>query len=473
MDFLTLRRGALRLSSLLIIFVFIAAIVPDPAYGQARTEITDGPAWVLVASNESVTVEDASGSHDVSQAGIYLVNTWSDERRGPYLVNELMSFTEDEEGNVYIGDSNIFDMAITPDEKTVLVSDFGNSRISFLDVSNPIPKPVYLGAVYLDMFAEDIAITADGKYALVSDGGYSPLLIVIDITQREVIYQMRLPFYGDPEEDPLHDGDAQAVAVSADGTVIVADYMGGVIHFLTIDGDGRLTYFGHHQFFLNYDGELVDNPGVNDYRMWPINVAIAPDGETVLVSNAFSYTDPSLDPLVNRYCLGVYHITAPGVVEFAGVVTDLPRAMQSIAFDDNGDKAYMYGNNGQIDCSINEEEELICTILEMDGLYVLDILGPGQVSFNPGETVELTHNTSGQFFGVDTILVYDQKAYLSYPTNFIDNFLFPERTLSVVDLNTSTLTDIPWGLVADGVVPLGMAGRHFIPIPVYLPLVVK
>jgi len=65
----------------------------------------------------------------------------------------------------------------------------------------------------------------------------------------------------------------------------------------------------------------------------PSNVVIAPDGQTVFVCDAAPYNnDPGYVNDNPRYAVGIYQIVAPGVLSFTGVITNLTRAPQSIAF---------------------------------------------------------------------------------------------------------------------------------------------
>ncbi|MAT43483.1 MAG: hypothetical protein CL609_14195 [Anaerolineaceae bacterium] len=455
----------LVLSLTLLIVVGVAA-VPKPVSAEEDVGITDGPGWVIVASNESIIVNE----REIDAAAIYVVNTGSNIKYGPFLIDELMVYDESLDPRVPTG-SQIFDVTLTPDGFTALVSDFGNGLIHFIDVSKPIPRPpVYLGSVKLDMFAEDIAISSDGKYALISDGGFTKYVYVINIAQQEVVYQMVLPRVESSVPNVFFDAYANAVAVSDNGTVIIADYFGNAVHSLLLDEDGRLTYLGSHQYYLSKTGEVIFNLTSDDFRIGPVNVAIAPDGVTVLVSNATAYYDDSLDIYDHQYSVGVYRITSPGVIEFVEVVNGLSHAMQSIVFNETGDKAYMHGNGSVTDCQF-VDSVFGCTNLN-DGLFVMDILGSGNVQFNDTQSTELSHYTSSQLFGVDTIAFFDQKAYLTYPTISIMLEEYPNRTLSVVDLQSFTLTDVDWGLTEE-ITPIGLTVRQFIPVEIYLPIISK
>lgn len=449
-----------------LVLAFGMAAGPKPVTAEEAVGLTDGPGWVIVASNENTIIDE----REVTAAAIYVVNTGSNIKYGPYLIDEMMVYDETSDPRVPSG-SQIFDLALTPDGLTALVSDFGHGLIHFIDVSNPIPKPpVYLGSVKLDMFAEDIAISSDGKYALVSDGGFAEYVYVINIARQEVIYQMVLPTVESSVPNEYFSAYANAVAVSENGTVIIADYFSSAVHALLLDEDGRLTYLGSHQYFLSKTGEVVNVLTGEDFWSGPVNVAIAPDGVTVLVSNATAYYDDSLEIYDHQFSVGVYRITAPGEIEFVEVINGLSHAMQSIVFNEAGDKAYMHGNGSVIDCQ-TVDSVFECSYPN-DGLFVMDILGPGNVQFNDSQSTDLSHYTSSQLFGVDTIAFYDQKAYLTYPNTSIATDEYPTRTLSVVDLETFTLTDVDWGS-SEVIAPVGLSVRHFIPIEIYLPVVSK
>jgi DNA-binding beta-propeller fold protein YncE len=74
----------------------------------------------------------------------------------------------------------LFDVVITPNGKTAIVSNFGDSRLYFIDISNGFNPPTTLPtSVRTGMFAEDMVVTPDGQYVLVTDGGFSPYISVI------------------------------------------------------------------------------------------------------------------------------------------------------------------------------------------------------------------------------------------------------------------------------------------------------
>ena len=291
----------------------------------------------------------------------------------------------------------LLDVAITPDGKTAIVSNFGASAIYIVDISGGFNgTPTVKGSIYTTLFAEDIAITPNGKYALVTDGGLSSQIGVFDIANQSLVQLKNIGGL-----------DAQAIAVTPDGQMaIVADYLDGSIHSFWIGEDGRLTY---------NETQLIR-------PQWPVNIAISPDGKTVIVPGAFSSQ------------VAVFLIDSQHNLCFKENLLLPSRGSQSCVFSPDGTKAYILvnGNFGK------------GTLVS-----VLNVSGPGQVSVSGTViTVEPTRGT-GQFFGVDTIALDPSGNYLyvTNPTSFgvIAGF-------SVLDLTTNTqmglytVTGIPTGI---------------------------
>jgi hypothetical protein len=141
--------------------------------------------------------------------------------------------------------------------------------------------------------------------------------------------------------------------------------------------------------------------------------------------------------------------------------------MQTITFNEAGNQAVMLGNGGMTHDGTASPMDVYLN----DRLYVMDILGPGEVAFNSDDTADLLRNTQSQLFGVDGLAVIQGKAYASYPTISIDSTLYPERYISVVDLNTFEVTQVDWGLTASKT-PVGVAAviPHYYQ---YIPLITK
>jgi WD40 repeat protein len=419
-----------------------------PKTANAQSEINDTQTalvseqmdngWVAVVSYESV-VDDKLGALEYDE--LYFINNRTQTKIGPFLRDELSG--TDKNGNPDGGD--VFDIAITPDNKTALITSFGKSLLHFVDISNPY-KPVYLGVLKMARFTEDIAITADGRYALISDGGYSPNLYSVDIAKRKLAYELIMPAYAHTEKgDPIY-GYTNGVDVSKNGDVVAADYIGGAVHYMTIEPDGSLIYKSSIRYFHNFAGDISYEPKKDYWPIRPVNVTFSPDGKTVLVADVSDYYDNKLEKYTKAYGMGVLRLTQPGQIELTEVITGLPHSMQSFAFSENGDKVVCLGNNaGAYDASLKPSDSSA-----LDAVYVMNVLGPGDISFDPAKFVTLERYTSSQLFGVDGLAVVKDNVYISYPTYSMDKFLYPDRYISIVNLNTLELKPIFWVKTAVG-----------------------
>ena len=422
---------SLSMAALLLAGVIFLASRAGEAVQTARAATADGPELA-----EKVIVVNITGT-------INIIDTATDIVYGPYLSGTLGS----QEGGT-------LDIAITPDGNTALISNFGDSAVYFVDISNPF-SPTFIVSTTLPLYAEDIAITANGRFALVTDGGLASSIATLDLISHTLVYTTE-----------LETRDAQAVAIAPNGTVVVADYLHSEISALKLEDNGVLTYMGSYSYTINADGvvtptssivaqplEILGNPDQTapDFQsgvsavptttlMWPVNIAIAPDGQTVLVCNAYPYWSNETSA---RFHLGVYQVTEPGMLTFSTVVTGLSRAVQSVAFSPDGHRAYLSGNG-----MVNDEEY---PYDNFDRLLVLDIFGPGDVNLASNYAVDYPRITTGQFFGVDTITLANGKLYLGYPTSSgVDNIL---RVINVDDFSTFKLemSGYPIGV---GVIPV-------------------
>jgi len=398
--------GLLRFASVLAANVLMAVDEKPVQSPQAVDAVTPGVGhWILTANMVS--------------SSLRIVNTANNEVYGPFLQDELGS---DGGGR--------FDVVVTPDGKTALISNFGDSTVYIVNMANPI-SPSVITSVTIPYFAEDMDITPDGKYALVTDGGFSSKVASINIVSGTLVYTAE-----------LGTAQAQAVAIAPDGTVIVADYWNQAVHTLLVDDMGAIIT-NVNTYTYTYPGYVI-----TDTNGWPrpINIGIAPDGKTVIVCDAISST------------IGVYQILAPGVLTFTGVVTGLQGTFpydglsnpgaQSVAFNEAGDKAYVIMNHFVYSYTAYE-----------DRLAVLDINGPGQVSLDAGGVVTVPHMTGSQFFGVDTIVVADNKAYVGYPTGSLAG---DSTNLAIVNLTDYSVTTT-MVLSRDVSLPTGVAA-----LPIHL-----
>lgn len=440
-----------RIWGILAILLLCVAIAA-PSVAHASTPATSsGMHWLVVTGSEL-----AEGSATDIYDALYTIDADTNTVYGPFLKNELTAFTE--AGAPQGGDT--FDLVVTPDGKTALVSAFGSSKIHFVDITDPL-NPVYLSFVTLTFFAEDIALTPDGRFALVTDGGFTPYVAVIDIATRVQISLLDMTDqFTDPDTGDPYSGYANAVAVAPNNTVLMAEYFSGMLHTAILADDGTLTYNATYQYFVSEDGTVTTDPSSDPDTVYsafrPVNITIAPDGVTVLVSDAGSYTAvPTASQYTYQYTVGVYRISAPGVLEFEGAITGLDHALQTIAFGNYGRVGAGLGNNA------GTYDSVTGPAYENDRLYTIEVLAPGMVEIDPLKSVDLLRVTTSQLFGVDGLTIYRGNAYATYPTKPIEAELYPERYVSVVNLGSQTLTQIDWGPSST----YQLAGIAGVPIP--------
>ncbi|HPH97925.1 MAG TPA: hypothetical protein PKW33_17065 [Anaerolineaceae bacterium] len=381
---------------------------------------------------------------DNAENGLYTINTNTDEVFGPFLENKLGS-----EGG------GLFDVTVTPDGKTAILSNFGDSNLFFVDISNPYDLtyiaslPVrfttvdYFGKVSTrTMFAEDITMTADGKYALVTDGGFSPYIYVVDVENHSFANVFQSDHF-----------NFQATDTAPDGTVIGVDYFGASITASVIDSDGSISETTPYQLFMTSDGRTSKVKWNNYYAPGrSVNAYVAPDGKTVLVPELTSLEerDPTfvLDPkkaTPDHFPIQIYTIVSPGKLKYEGYVV-LTRAVQSITFSEDGTKAYAVGNNGNfvIDPKIplpKYPDEY--AYIELDSISVLKLSGTGQVLVENENAALLYQHSTSQLFGVDVAAYANGKLIVGHPT-ISTTFRMPVGVVRVVDLSDFTTTFQPF-----------------------------
>jgi len=305
--------------------------------------------------------------------GIQLIDPVSMSISDHFLRGELGTFG-----------GGLFDVVLTSDGKKAVVSNFGDSKIFFIDISGGFNSvPVFQGKAFSSMFAEDLTITPDDKYALITDGGFSPRIVVVDMATHETVLIKN-----------LGSRYAQSVDITPDGKhVLVSDYFSRRIHSYDFDGENvTLTY---RQSRITYQGG-------------PVNTAISPDGRTVLVMCPDS-----------GGIIPVFYIDSNGdLCEKDGL--DVPtKNFQSAVFNSDGSKAYALSNN-------------------TNGTYVLElnVLAPGQVTLGNVKQLPAARGTS-QLFGVDTIAVDPSGSYL-----FVSNPTLSRAKAYLTVLSTATLEPV-------------------------------
>jgi DNA-binding beta-propeller fold protein YncE len=345
-----------------------------------------------------------------------------------------------------------FDLALTPDGRMALISNFGDNKVFFVDLASG--APVVVGMAQIDFFAEDIAIDPTGTWALVTDGGNARRIARLHIPTRQwlpagtdsthtppepISYVMPSAEVED-ENDPYYPGyfrSGSAVEIAADGrTVIVADYFHGMIHVLLLDPATGGLAVQQTEYLWKYG---TDETAAFPVIYSPINVAISPDGRTVLVANASRSTslpdDPDPDAIFEGASIAVFAIDRPGhVVRTPDVI--MPYEVgggQSIAFSPDGRRAFYetiyYDEQPDV-----PKAELDDWLWQFQEIQVLQVSGPGQVS-RVGAVRTPTKRGTSQLFGVDTIAVAPGGAFL-YVTNPTVSGASP--VIDVIDLRTLT-----------------------------------
>ena len=415
--------------SLSVVTCLVAVFAVFALLQFASPSAAQAPAGLASPSPSASEVGSWLLVNNLVSSNLRIVNTANNQVYGPFLQDQLGT-----------GGSERLDIAVTPDGRTALLSSFEDRAVFLVNVSDPI-HPSVITSVTLPFYAEDIDISHDGQYALVTDGSPSSVVAAINLLSPTQVITA-----------DLGSAQAQAVAIAPDGTIILVDTGNHTVHSIRLsDMLGGIT--ATHTYTVPYPGvALTDTANLPI----PVNVGVAPDGQTVIVCSGISET------------VDIFRIVSPGVLTSTGVITGLhgtdavytwsTPGVQSVAFNAAGTKAYAVVNNILRDYHISYG----------DRLAVLNITGPGQVSLAAGGVVTLPHYTSGWYFGVDTLAVAGNKVYLGYPMSLQSDDL---TSLAVVDLTdysvTSTMVlsksvSYPTGVAV--VVPL---------IRVYLPVILR
>ena len=342
---------------------------------------------------------------------------WSEEQIGVFVNTntnsiQLINPLTQEASNNYLGGQlgsyggGLFDVVITPDGKTAVVSNFGDSRIFCIDISGGFnTPPTILCNIKIPFFAEDIAITKDGKYAVVTDGGFSNRAAVIGFFNGHCYLLKNNPLGANKYAnavDIIWCDNIQRYCV------VFADYFQGKVHAYTMQDDG--------------EGTLVFNKSVHVLPCRPVNVAISPDAKTVIAVDAGG-----------PFCVVLSFDNQ--CVMYKSKIVQMPfRNGQSCVFNKAGTKAY-YLSNSQVGGTQVE---------------VLNVNGPGDVSvYGTNIKVTPTRGTS-QLFGVDTIALDPSEQYLYVANPTVSG---GKARVSVIDLNVNAQVDY---LPAKGI-PVGIA----------------
>jgi WD40 repeat protein len=321
--------------------------------------------------------------------------------RGPLLAGDLGTYG-----------GGLFDVVITHDNKTAIVSNFGDSKIFFIDISGGLDAyPVRLGSTRIGMFAEDMDITPDDKYVLVADGGFSAQISVVEIKCRNLV---KNNFLG-----TKYFNSVNVIERSGEYLVLGSDYFAGAVHVF------KLIRAGTNKGSM----EFVKTVRIIPFR--PVNLAVSPDGKTVIAVIA-GYSA----------CVVLYFNKSGELVtgvtgNTKGIVAMPSMNGQSCVFSEDGTKAYYLSNSWNKGTLVN----------------VLDVISgfPPTVSPTDVSIPIMAARGTSQLFGVDTIaLGPDGKLYVTNPT-----LSGGMADAAVVDLTPGAEAQI--GFIPTNGIPTGIA----------------
>ncbi|MCX6583672.1 MAG: hypothetical protein NT166_26150 [Candidatus Aminicenantes bacterium] len=258
----------------------------------------------------------------------------------------------------------LFDVVITSDGKTAIVSNFGDSRIFFIDISGGFGvEPVIIGKTHIPFFAEDMAITPDDKYVLITDGGFSASIAVVDVATHKLV---GIQSFGTAYSNAIAVAPCKSVEFDA-YVVLTADYF-----------QGRVNMFRLYDATLDYVKSIDVLPAL------PVNIEFSPDGHTAIAVTATGYKVP------------VFEISCCSYAKFTGFVVLPHKSGQSCVFSPDGTKAYYLSNSAVYRAMIE----------------VLEVTGPGQVTASGISIPARPKKGTSQLFGVDTIAIDPAGNYL-------------------------------------------------------------
>lgn len=391
----------------------------NPLWQQMQVPPKTDGAPAAISAEKHITRDQAySAIVALMQGTIRVIDS-----RTNTMSNELLG------GQLGSDSGGLLDVAITSDGRTALISNFGDTLVTFVDTTNPA-MPTVAGSAFLPFFAEDIAITPDDRFALVTDGGLSASIAVLDIARRQVVHEY------DFSADNI---DMQAVAIAGDGqTVLCADYLGAAVHVFVLDPVSG---------FLAYSSSIDVAP------YWPDNITVSPLGDMAVVASAFGDEDTQVGAN-----LAILHIDGPGQVSLTGY-TSFPVNVdggQSMAFSRDG--RYLYYLTDVLVDPVERIYQNVIQVLRVDSM--------GNV-IQTGITAPVHYKTSGSFFGVDVLAVDPMSRYL-YVSNRGSSEVLNEVAVISLTNYTQVKTLVPGTKVDD--FPTGIAFPQWrLPRPVTQP----
>jgi len=329
----------------------------------------------------------------------------------------------------------LFDVVITPDGKTAIVSNFGDSTVYFVDMTFPA-CPLVVGSVRLDgwahlsIFAEDMTVSPDGRTLFVTNGGFANAIATVDIPTRTLI-----------GVTPFGTVYHNAIEITPDGqTILTADYFAGAVHVFTFDPVARIPkYMMTHNLIdpSSWPAGVSVPPDFNLkwFSQRPVNLAISPDGQTAIANDA------------TRDQAAIFRIRGPGFVTFEAIVApggypripqedptypggNLGSGCQTIAFTPDGKRAYMGVVSSYGFLPWGPEPTWKFT-----EILALDITGPGKATPAGIHIMINPLRGTSQLFGVETMAIDPSGRYLWYTNPTLSGGVF---STAVVDLATNT-----------------------------------
>jgi hypothetical protein len=308
---------------------------------------------------------------------------------GPFLAGQLGEMAD------------VFDVALTPDGRYALVSNFytssppslPDSTLHRIDISNP-RNPILVGTITLTNFnVLDIAIAPNGRFALISDGrggSNTNKLAIIDLNSFTFTGYYTFPA----------GTTTTAVTISPDSST-----------YIVCDRDNHRIWYGS----LDPDtGDVLSATNSSTGALsYPINVNIAPDGETVLVATALT-------------SIPVYRITGIGTLVSSGSVLNVPQRQMSFAFSPDGQIAYFTAAGSSAP--------------NTHTLSWLNINSPGNVTLGGANVATLPMAGTDRLMGTDVLAVYPNGSHALIGNQLLTGTIV--NYVSLVDLTSFVVSSI-------------------------------
>ncbi|MEL7630576.1 beta-propeller fold lactonase family protein [Pectobacterium aroidearum] len=168
-------------------------------------------------------------------------------------------------------------VAISPDGKSIYVSNYGNSTLSVFALDAQTGAPTYVqqftnkDADILDpndewfrplVNLQDVVISSDGKFVYTASGDQGTVAIFIrNPADGRLTYSTTLSVFGETQELPIRE-----MAMSSDGSAIYVGFNGGSLAVLARNNEtGALTYVDKHDVGSRSNHIAVSPDGLNIY----------------------------------------------------------------------------------------------------------------------------------------------------------------------------------------------------------------